>query len=215
MKKIPLLFDLALLVAILNIIPLAMCFSNSFTNKGKFNDIIKKDPSQGYFKSTSGRVIAQCVVPIYYYIDNEVPKDSIVPIQNAFSFWNYYYNGELFVYRGITDLNVDDPTDYGFGIVTVSIDYWHNGNVLAYATLSKYLSYGCLLSTKISIYEDTLNLGYRNINNIMKHEIGHILGIKHNYLNGGLMSPTLNNMYDYDIYNDINEIEYRVFKVRY
>lgn len=152
---------------------------------------------EAHFLDAGGYEIHQCNVPVVYGYADNTPKKIIKNTQKAIASWNKIYGKELFKYIGIIkgyniNKSIDTtPSEYNNILIIGFVkkeDFnkvFHKPNTLA-ETKFYFHSYGCE-SSHILIRSESINYTNKDIENIMRHELGHVLGLDHD--DTGIMVP--------------------------
>jgi hypothetical protein len=191
---------------------------------------IEEDPSDHYMKTTNNRSLHQCVFPIYYGINYDVSPDIWTDIHDAFEYWNWEADKKLFKFIGFLDVNIDNPISYGQGIGPIDTDGGNpinfgqgisivyercenRGATLARIDLGLFVRDGCMSSSNIALYPRALGTSHTDLISVIRHEIGHLLGLAHNPEQNALMYKWA--FLGKEWLDEMIEVERRAFKVYY
>jgi len=158
---------------------------------------------------------------IPFVITKDVPDHLADNIQESFEYWDDLTERDLFIYMGVIDIEYG-PAFEKAGIIVIDLHenevlYDHeltkeNDNILALSYLRSHPN-GCIASSAIFIYSSSMNTTESSFKSIIRHEIGHVLGLGHNTDMNGLMYPTLEK-YRTKV-KEISEYELKAFKLYY
>ncbi len=154
-----------------------------------------------YLKTETGKVIKDCQVVSnqqqLYVISNNLSNIHDRSIKEAFNTWNNILGKEYFVFGSRVDFPPDSPemgAVLGIGYAT-NTDLTVSGDTIATSYSVANNNTGCIKRYNIFVNYDTFESRYKNTPSIkiyraFMHEIGHILGLDHNY-SGGIMNSNL------------------------
>ena len=166
-----------------------------------------------YKLSARNIVVRQCSFPIVYKINREVPDRQKNLIIRSFEYWDNLTEKNLFEYGGTTHLRAGGPLSRNIIVVGITNEprtsltkTW-----LAYTTRSFYDGSTACITRKgdIKIFRPTIYKLDDVFESIIRHEVGHTLGLLHNLDPEGLMFRTIK---DTDIKKELNEWELNAFK---
>ncbi len=118
-----------------------------------------------------------CDLPILVGISNNVPEEQRAVIKKAFSFWNEQSGIRLFFDMGIIPWAPDEPE----AAAVIAVGYPRVKKfTTAYATskMTYFQNSGCISKASINLYVDLSLLEERDAFNSVRHEFGHILGLR-------------------------------------
>lgn len=153
----------------------------------------------------------QCNLPIFYFLEDDIPKKYKVIIRQQFDYWNgvaYSYTNskkKLFVLGG--DISILDGLDLSKGIDGMTmirvVPFTNNPKALAHTKLRRVnLGTGCIGSADIFIVKKALRLEDDTVEMTVRHEIGHILGLWHSERPGDLMYPDIDRVFNNIVLSD-------------
>ncbi len=178
--------------------------------------VLRDRPISLYKKVKNTKIsLHRCGLPVIYLINKDVPENVKTIIIRSFKYWDDLTEKNLFFYMGITNWSSDDIRS---GIIVVvdikelkTVEHEANG-ALAYTNLIWYTISGCLSNGGITIYKSSLELSDDRLESIIKHEVGHILGLGHSPHSRDLMHEVIR---VFDRKKDLTEWELKAFKIYY
>jgi len=145
-------------------------------------------------------------LPVFYMIGVNVPADIYMVITESFNYWNSLSNKKLFMQIGY----IKEVYDSEGGITPISLGALPSK--VGGRTRVGYDIDGCIFETKIVLNFDIQYLPVSMQHNIVRHEIGHLLGLDDSNNKEGIMNRSVS--YHEKIKNLI-PIELIAFKLFY
>ena len=134
-----------------------------------------------YLKTKDGISVKQCNLPIHYAISDNIPYDYRKLVESGFQYWNDVtgLGDDLLLRIGVISYYPDDPETDSFVLVAWAPYLDKEDRKVCAITEYDYSKYGCMKATKVLISTRCLNYGKKVMESIMRHEIGHVLGLRH------------------------------------
>lgn len=155
--------------------------------------------------------LRQCGLPVLYSINENVPERVKNIIIRSFEYWDDLTDQRIFFYIRPIDWFANDMWS---GIVIIDIlelKQVDHKDALAYTNLAWYRS-GCLFKGGIRIYKESLKMSDERLESVIRHEVGHILGLGHSPYSEDLMYKVIN---AFDELKELSEWELKAFKIHY
>ena len=178
-------------------------------------------PADLYNKNIAGSHLHQCILPIIYAYSENVDDNTIKLIENSIDYWNSIYGKKLFTGIGTLPLTYVSARPKIVVLIDVLTSEEYNKKFrsielarVEYNKLSR--KDGCIIGGTILLKKDELNNTKntkKGIENVIRHELGHILGFGHNRDSNGLMYISIDP--NIDKYKTLTEKELKAFNLYY
>jgi len=162
--------------------------------------------------------VKQCSI-VMYAISAETPVEFHDVIVNGVEYWNEILDPQnMLVFAGPVEWSVDSPYLGGFlaiGVVpTLERTYWHRSNNKQPCgrTYMKYSKDNCIARAKIKLNLECAE-DMDEFETIVRHEIGHILGLSDNVDFTSLMSHNIERTMQHPV--DANDEEIKAVRALY
>lgn len=146
-------------------------------------------------------------LPIFYMIGENVPADIYEIINKSFEYWNSFSNKKLFMQIEY----IQEVYDSGGGITPVGLGELKS-NVGGKVAVKYNEIDGCIFKTKLVLNFDIQYLPTSMQNNIIRHEIGHLLGFDDSNDENGIMHRSVSSR---DGIKNLSLKEINAFKLFY
>lgn len=130
--------------------------------------------------------IYQCRLPIKVYLDRSVPNYDYYTIENELEYWNQELNTKIFVFKGYQGYSSSDYSLIIHAFFKSNEPPQRRGRTWFFLSDS-----GCIISSDIEYQADRINRNYRVLDWVFRHEMMHVLGGNHLYIENDLMAPLL------------------------
>ena len=145
-------------------------------------------PIDFYLKTAAGSMIRQCNYSNKYTVYSDLPDHIKIAIKNGFNYFNRVLGYDRFVYAGESTLTYDSIDDNK--IITVCPS--GNDKKGAIAIFLYGGNSGCMIKNGIQLRPDIVKLNRAIVESFIRHEIGHVLGMKHSPIYSDLMYFSIN-----------------------
>lgn len=135
----------------------------------------------------TGAFARQCDLPQFVGASPSVPPRLRPMVRDSFLYWNEAVGKRFFVYTDDVDWEFDDKK-YG-GVIVVSVDPSYKRSSAANTNI-RWLGNGCMKDSFITVNPKSVDMTTDAFQTLMRHEVGHLLGLRHRDLFTELMSPT-------------------------
>ena len=137
-------------------------------------------------KNQAGLPLLQCNLPVVVAISSNVAPEHKEKIISAICYWNCILNTKAFVYLGEVDFNPTDVQDPHYLVIGYATTSDTPGEFTAARTSYSESFKGCINESKIVIFfSDMTDLN--RFETMMRHELGHVLGLAHSGFKEDLM----------------------------
>lgn len=133
--------------------------------------------------------------PIRYQVSSNFPETHYVAVSKAVEIWNTTFNTTIFELNLEDTVNMQSPKGDGRNII-----YWTENwtyEKQKHATTFMYLHANNLVEADIAVNIDEFNMGLPgtvtseyDLTSILVHELGHVLGLKHEDVVAGSVMQT-------------------------
>jgi len=134
----------------------------------------------------TGIAARQCDLPQFAGVSPSIPIRLHASVRGAFEYWNEAIGKQIFLYVGEQPWEYDSE-EYG-GITIVSGEENYPRKSLAYASM-EWMPDGCIKIANIVVNPKAFDRDMASFNTLMRHEIGHLLGLRHRDLFTEIMNP--------------------------
>lgn len=146
--------------------------------------------------SEKQRVSWGAKTPVILYIGNSVPSSYFDPIRKATEVWNAAAGREILKIGGIVDQASNASPD---GTNLISFEREWNGHRAEQARTTIYWAGSRIYESDVRLNDrdfrffagDSPGVSEVDMESLMIHEFGHVLGLKHTDLTQSVMQPTL------------------------
>ena len=118
--------------------------------------------------------------PIGVYVDDGVDRNTVLKVIKT---WDRAYDKDLFYLT--TSLAHSDVAVY-----MIDEDHWHGENDDNAVTMNRFHRNGRMFRSSVMIHKSKVNAG-ADLESLLLHEFGHVLGLAHSDNNKSVMFPSL------------------------
>lgn len=127
----------------------------------------------------------QCHLPVHYVIASDTPKQYHKPIRQGLNYWNKIINKNMFCEIKDVDIKIKDAWTGQFNVIGVNIDgkipIKIDGNACAFVARVDDKE-GCYdKNIVMMIHTPCLDMDSNFLESTIRHEAGHVLGLKDSY----------------------------------
>lgn len=133
---------------------------------------------------SGGAPLKLCNSHILVVIDPEIPDTQAVIIRDAASYWNETVGHTIFLGPD-TIIGSDDRSAV---LIRTAETSKHS---VAGVTTEYYAAKGCIISAGVRIRPNILNGDHDIFESVIRHELGHVLGLGHSDIFTDLMAPSV------------------------
>lgn len=160
----------------------------------------KDQPDCGFNRNVYGeRISWKGRLPIEFRVHNSFPQDMIPALENAMNVWEKATGRRLFTLNRNLVSGVNSPSQDGINVIYMMSEYENDKNseqarTTTYSVSDEIREADIRLNDKdFNFYIDVPRNSGRDIHieSLLIHELGHVLGLKHNASNGSVMATTL------------------------
>lgn len=132
-----------------------------------------------YIKTSDDKPIKQCIIPIGFAIAEDTPDELKQHLRDGVMYWNEALGSKMLVDFGSTGFTLESPYTDGFlmvGVVSNLKQKDLSGIHACGRTTMSYMADGCITKSKVRIDLSCIEDEDKLIT-IVRHEIGHVLGL--------------------------------------
>lgn len=133
----------------------------------------------------TGLPLTMCNPPGIIAASSDLPESINIELEKAVNYWNAALKHNLLFYAGRVPYSHLEPEAGGFVIVDDDETEFESKHILARFT-GRISNTGCFSQSKIVTNPVLVN--EKKIQCVLRHELGHLLGLDHNPIMGQLMS---------------------------
>ena len=113
-----------------------------------------------------------------YVISDNVPESYIGTIKSAVDYWNNGIGKEILIYGGLVHINPGDIQNTNYVVIGVA-SYDDTMDIDALAVARVNYRDNCIRGARVSIQSIHFDGDMIYFENIVRHEVGHVLGLTH------------------------------------
>jgi hypothetical protein len=135
-------------------------------------------------KTKKGMALRRCDPVVLFLFSSNLPEKHIEATRDSFRYWNEALEKDFFFDIGIIN---EDPSHFSRStaegvdylvVGTAKVERFRKETTYAIASYISEKS-GCMTNSMILFNEEYLDIDMDKFKSIMRHEIGHILGLAH------------------------------------
>jgi len=146
----------------------------------------------------TGLPLYQCQLPQLVVVTSDVPFEDLLMIKNSIDYWNTELgrvpvskisSSPPLIYAGVTNFKSrDTPKNINYIVVRVLPESEAEAPI-SLGNMERFVNYtkGCIKGAIISYFRNRLKDNPNKMNWVMRHEIGHSIGLSHSSFKGDLM----------------------------
>lgn len=143
-----------------------------------------------HWVADNGEKVKQCDLPLLIGLDRSVTIWDAGAISDGIEYWNDIAGKRVFMFVGVLDFETPEEGLPGIVVIDSSDEYTRTS--CAHTTLRWDQETGCMTKVIVHLNQACLNRHEPNyIETLVRHELGHVMGLRHNLDKGGLMYPKL------------------------
>jgi hypothetical protein len=164
-------------------------------------------------KNDNDMQVRQCSLPLIFAVTSETSNEMANQIKDGVLYWNDALGKETFLYGGHVNFGINDPFGGGFLAVGIVPDLPQYRNVYPCAiTRMNVATNGCVMRVLIKIRKSCTS-DPDVLQTIVRHEVGHVLGLNNSSDFTTLMSCRLEETMQHPV--DATEEEVKAVKQLY